>query len=238
MLPLKSSLLTTCSFTTMDSRQMKILIVDDHRLFCEGLRHILANLGDNIDILEADRCESAISLVKDHPDLSLVMLDITMPGMDGCAGLNWLSQHYPALPVVMLTASESGRDMRRSFDSGASGYIPKSSSADVMLGALKLVLAGGIYVPPSLAGIHASQSLQGACPAANDETNARSDGLTERQKEVLSYLQKGLSNREIAGRMALSEATVKVHLSAIFRTLGVHSRTEAVVRAGRLMGNN
>jgi len=217
---------------------MKILVVDDHQLFREGLRHILAKLGNSIDIIEADRCESAFALVRDHPNLSLVMLDITLPDMDGCAALDCLSRHYPALPVIMLTASESGRDMRRAFDGGASGYIPKSSSADVMLGALKLVLAGGIYVPPSLAGIHAAQSLHGACTAGDNETPPRPEGLTERQMEVLGHLRKGLSNREIASRMALSEATVKVHMSAIFRALGVHSRTQAVVRAQLLTDNN
>lgn len=214
---------------------MKILLVDDHRLFCEGLRHLLAQLDGHVEVLEAERCDSAISLAESRSDLSLVMLDIAMPDMDGCDAMRIFSARCPTLPVVMLTASDSARDMRRAFDAGASGYIPKSSSASVMLGALRLVLAGGIYVPPSLAGIPATQPVLPDSVDANDGNHGVPDKLTARQKEVLQLLQEGMSNKQIAVRMALSEATVKVHMSAILRALGVHSRTEAALKARALL---
>lgn len=214
---------------------MKILIVDDHRLFCEGMRHILAQLDDSIEVLEAERCDTAMSLVESNHDLSLMMLDISMPDMDGCDALKAFSSRYPAMPVVMLTASEDASDMRRAFDAGASGYIPKSSSADVMLGALKLVLAGGIYVPPSLAGINNMQPTHGSEPSANHGANGKLEKLTGRQKEVLSYLKEGMSNKQIATRLSISEATIKVHMSAILKALGVHSRTEAALQAQTLL---
>ena len=217
---------------------MHILIVDDHSLFREGLRHILSQLDDNLEILEAERCDVALSLAESHPDLSLVMLDIAMPDMDGCESLKLFSTRYPALPVVMLTASDSVRDMRRAFDYGASGYIPKSSSANVMLGALRVILAGGIYVPPSLAGISNSTSTHAGAPANSTSIPGRAGTLTRRQKEVLGYLQEGLSNKQIAAQMALSEATIKVHMSAILKALGAQSRTEAALMAHSLLDNN
>ena len=211
----------------------KMLIADDHRLFREGLRHILVQLGDNPEILEADRCDEALSVAAAHPDLSLVMLDIAMPDMNGCEALQLFSKRHPSIPVVMLTASENAHDMRRAFDAGASGFIPKSSGADIMLGALQLVLAGGIYVPPSLAGIGKPSGNTGVKAG-----NGNSSSLTERQLEVVRHLQNGLSNKQIATRLGLTEATVKVHMSAIFRALDVHSRTEAAIKAQALINQD
>ena len=217
------------------AQRMKILLVDDHRLFCEGICHLLAQLDDDIEVLKADRCDTAISLAESRPDLSLVMLDIAMPDMDGCDAMRIFSARCPTLPVVMLTASDSARDMRRAFDAGASGYIPKSSSASVMLSALRLVLTGGIYVPPSLVGISDIQPVLPDSAGTNDRNRFAPDKLTARQKEVLQLLQEGMSNKQIAARMALSEATVKVHMSAILKALGVHSRTEAALKARALL---
>ncbi|MGD2138042.1 MAG: response regulator transcription factor [Gammaproteobacteria bacterium] len=214
---------------------MKILIVDDHRLFCDGLRHILVGLDDGPEILEAPRAADALDIIDTRPDLSLVLLDIGMPDMDGYTVLATISVQHPSLPVVMLTASENARDMRRAFDAGASGYIPKSSSAEVMIHALRLVLSGGVYVPPLLAGIHGREVCNADGGTAEKNGSAPLDGLTVRQMQVLQHLQGGLSNKEIAARLGVSEATVKVHMSAILRALGVHSRTEAALQAKHIL---
>lgn len=208
---------------------MKILVIDDHRMFCDGLKLILAQLGEQPVVLEADHCKAALELADNHPDLDLVMLDISMPDMDGCDALKIFSERFPILPVVMLTASDSMRDMRRCFDAGASGYIPKSSSADIMLGAIRLVMAGSIYVPPSMAINH--RTLVAKETPVVDEILSK---LTERQLEVLKHLQDGISNKQIAARMGLTEATVKVHMSAILKTLGLHTRLEAALLAQKL----
>jgi len=208
---------------------LKILVIDDHRMFCDGVKLILAQLDEQPEVLEADHCRAALELAGNHPDLDLVMLDISMPDMDGCNALKTFSERFPSLPVVMLTASESMHDMRRCFDAGASGYIPKSSSADVMLGAIRLVMAGSIYVPPSMA-INRRLHIEKVAPAGNEKF----DKLTERQLEVLRHLEDGISNKQIAARMGLTEATVKVHMSAILKTLGLHTRLEAALLAQKL----
>jgi len=209
---------------------LKILVIDDHRMFCDGLKLILAQLEERPEVLEADHCKMALELADSHPDLDLVMLDINMPDMDGCDALKTLAERFPSLPVVMLTASESMHDMRRSFDAGASGYIPKSSSADIMLGAIRLVMAGSLYVPPSMAINHKTSRTARQAPV----DNAALQELTGRQAEVLTHLQDGISNKQIADRMGVSEATVKVHMSAILKTLGLHSRLEAALIAQKL----
>lgn len=214
---------------------MKILVVDDHRLFCDGLRHILDALGVGPEILEAARANEALDVIDTRPDLSLVLLDIALPDMDGYKVLGTITARHPTLPVVMLTASENARDMRRAFDAGASGYIPKSSSAEVMIHALRLVLSGGVYVPPTLAGIYGQEGDAASRLTAAGNSGAPVNGLTARQRDVLQHLQNGLSNKEIAARLGLSEATVKVHMSAILKALGVHSRTEAALQAKRIL---
>jgi len=215
---------------------MNILIVDDHALFREGLRHVLGGLDECSGVLEAARCDEAFAMVADNPAIGLVLLDIDLPDMDGCTALHRLSLDFPDLPVVLLTASESVQDMRRGFDAGASGYIHKSASAGMMLGALQLVLAGGIYIPPSLVGLERQDPQPGRRATHHP---ARGDvSLTSRQRDVLRLLRDGLSNKQIAARMGLAEATVKAHISAILKTLGVHTRTEAALRAQALSGQD
>lgn len=209
---------------------MKILIVDDHKIFCDGLRLILARLEPAPEVLEAGSGRSALALAKANSDLDLLMLDIKLPDEDGVAVLLHLTTKYPSLPVIMLTATENRNLVRRCFDAGASGYIPKTSSAEIMLNAIRLVISGGIYLPPSMI-------LSGATNGkmVNDSSNSESHPeLTERQKQVLEQLTYGISNKQIAERLGVSEATVKVHISAILKTLGLRSRVEAALLAQRL----
>ncbi|HEY9198590.1 MAG TPA: response regulator transcription factor [Gammaproteobacteria bacterium] len=200
---------------------MKVLIADDHGLFREGLRHVLAGLGEPIEVLEAADCDAALSLAAQSADLDLVLLDLNMPGMDGFAALEHFSERYPALPVVILSAATRRSEMQRALDLGAMGFIPKDSTGSVMIQALRLVLAGGIYVPPALA-----QTATGG-----QETTGR---FTERQRQVLTLLVQGLTNKEIARSLELAEATVKMHVTAIMKILDVSNRTQAVLAAERL----
>lgn len=204
---------------------MKILIVDDHALFRAGLGYVLSELEEDINILEASNYDSAFKHVSENSDLELVLLDLNMPGKDGFTALDAFSKDYPALPVVILSASIQRTYIQRALDAGALGYIPKDTSSSVMLNALRLILAGGVYLPPT------------AILQNNDELPTRGcigDNLTPRQLEVLSLLVQGNSNKLIATRLELAEATVKMHVTAIFKGLGVSNRTQAAMAAEKL----
>jgi DNA-binding NarL/FixJ family response regulator len=209
---------------------VKILIADDHTLFRDGLRYVLAQLDEGVEILEAKDCTEALALVSSRPDLELVLLDLAMPGMDGLAGLRVLRARRPSVPVVILSASEEPADVRHALDAGAMGFIPKASGSAVMLGALRLVLSGGVYLPPAY--LERSQSGRTPITASSADTL----GLTPRQHDVLRLLGRGQSNKEIARVLGLAEGTVKLHISAILRALDVPNRTSAVIAAARLLG--
>lgn len=199
---------------------MKILLIDDHALFREGLSHVLTALDSEVDILQAPDFEQALQYLKFNPDLDLVLLDLHMPGKDGFSALEICTKQFPTMPVVIISASTQRQDIQRALDSGAMGYIPKESTSTVMLNALRLILEGGIYVPANM--IHTE-------PDASDVGNKHHHGLTPRQLEVLALLVQGCSNKEIALNMELAEATVKMHVTAIFKALGVNNRTQAAM---------
>ena len=209
---------------------MKILIADDHALFRDGLRYLLGQLGEPVEVLEARDGAEALELAGAHPDLELVLLDLGMPGIDGLAGLRLLRARCPAVPVVILSGSEEPADVRQALDAGALGFIPKSSTSQVMLSALRLVLSGGMYLPPS----YAERPHGMRVPLAASSVDSL--GLTPRQLDVLRLLGQGHSNKGIARVLRLAEGTVKLHISAILRALGVDNRTSAVVAAARLLG--
>ena len=209
---------------------MKILVADDHALFRDGLRYLLGQLGEPVEMLEAKDGAGALELVGAHPDLELVLLDLGMPGIDGLAGLRLVRARNPAVPVVILSGSEEPADMRQALAAGALGFIPKSSTSQVMLNALRLVLSGGMYLPPSY--LERAQSLRVPLTASSVD----SLGLTPRQLDVLRLLAQGHSNKEIARVLQLAEGTVKLHISAILRALRVDNRTRAVVAAAHVLG--
>jgi DNA-binding NarL/FixJ family response regulator len=205
---------------------LKILLADDHALFREGMRHVLRQLADDVEIVEASDCAQALEAVDSNGDIALVLLDLSMPGADGFAALETLTREHLALPIVVLSGSESRTDMQRALDTGAMGFIPKSASGAVMLSALRLVLAGGIYVPPEL--------VQSAPSAASMPVPPPSPALTPRQLDVLAGVVEGKRNKVIGAELGLSEATVKAHISAVFKALGVNNRTQAVRAAERM----
>jgi DNA-binding NarL/FixJ family response regulator len=196
---------------------MKILIADDHVLFREGLRQMLLQLSDEVTIIEAADHEGVLLLAAQHADADLALLDLNMPGKEPLAALAAILAQSPTIPIVVLSASEDLDDVRRVLEAGAMGFIPKRETAKVILSALHLVLSGGIYIPPML------MQKAPALGARRGEV-----GFTPRQREVLQRLVLGKSNKEIGREMSLSDATVKVHLAAIFRSLNVSSRAEAV----------
>ena len=197
---------------------MKILVADDHDLFREGLRHILLQLADHVELLEAYDWQSALAQVAQNPDLALI--DLNMPGMESFAGLEAFLVLAETVPVVVVSGSENLIHMKRSLDAGVMGYISKSEHSPVVLSALRLVLSGGIYVPPKLVQphVHGQPNHSGSLPF----------GLTPRQYDVLKMLLQGKSNKEIAQEFNLYTVTVKTHIGAIFKILQATNRAEAI----------
>jgi DNA-binding NarL/FixJ family response regulator len=206
---------------------MKILLVDDHALFREGLVHVLQRLAEKVEVLQAADTASALRLAEQHADLALALLDLRLADGSGLDILSELHALQPRTPIVMLSGSELRKDIRLSLSRGARGYITKSSTAQVMLTALQLVLSGGVYIPPAM--------LDGA-DLADDAHHAVRDGdggMTPRQLDVLSLLAEGQSNKEIARSLDMADGTVRTHVNAIFRVLNVVNRTQAVNEARR-----
>jgi DNA-binding NarL/FixJ family response regulator len=213
---------------------MKILVVDDHALIREALRSALREVKPDARILEAATCDQAMQVVTAHPDLDLVLLDLTLPDRDGSSVLSELRERYPALAVVVLSANQDRDTVVTALDLGAQGFIPKSASREVMLGALQLVFAGGIYVPPEI--LARDQPLRAASGAPPPDHRPRVSpaelGLTGRQLDVLALMMQGKSNKAICRILDLAEPTVKNHVTAILRALKVTNRTEAVIAVG------
>ncbi len=208
---------------------MKILVADDHELIREALRHVLKELAGDVTVLEARDGASACRLVNENPELDLLLLDLNLPGTSGFATLAELRRDHAALPVVILSGQEDAATMRTVLDRGAMGFIPKSANNAVMLSALHLVLSGGRYIPPELLN-----AAPGAVASAPPPKTPADLGLTERQLDVLALMAQGKSNKQICRDLGLAEATVKIHVTAILRTLKVASRAQAIVAVNRL----
>lgn len=213
---------------------MRILVADDHALFREGLRYILKDLSDDVEVIEAETRAEASRILEDGQTVDVVLMDLNMPGMDGLGSLKEFVECFPDKQVVVLSASEERSDVRRALGFGAKGYIPKSSSREVMVSALRLVLSGGTYLPPFLLQDGPESAASGASAATNGDAGAGNAGLTPRQQEVLNCLALGKSNKEIARQLGLAEGTVKIHIAGILKALKVNNRTQAVIAAGKL----
>ena len=206
-----------------------ILIADDHSLVRDGLRNLLSELSNDLNIVECVNCQQTIDAVEARQDLDLILFDLRMPDLDGFKVLERLANNMNAVPVVVVSASEDIGSMQRALDIGAMGYIPKSESNEVMLSAIRLVLSGGVYMPSKITHFRPTDSQQ----AVQQKSSAFSS-LTSRQYEVLCLIMEGRSNRDIADVLELSEVTVKTHVSAVLKNLGVNSRTQAVLQANKL----
>jgi DNA-binding NarL/FixJ family response regulator len=205
---------------------MKLLIVDDHAILREGLAAMLRQTGPDTEVLQASDGAEGLRLAAAELDLDAVFLDLEMPGGGGMSAIPEFGRRRPEVPVIVLSSSEDPRDVRRALALGALGYVPKSSPPKTLLSALQLVLSGNIYVPPLMLEPGAAAPRASGAGAANGCA-----ALTERQLEVLRQIGRGLSNKEIARELGLSEKTVKAHVTAIFKTLNVVNRTQAASAA-------
>ena len=203
---------------------MKILIADDHALFRDGLSLHLEKMAPKAVILQAANFSQAVKIAQSTSDLTLIIIDLDMPDMDWTEGLQTLKDVAPQVGVVIVSASEDPKNVKKALLMGVSGYIPKQSDTKVLTSALRLVLDGGTYLPPSLVE-HATKNI------SHDASVKLNKILTPRQAEVLSYVAEGMSNKQIAYKMSVSEATVKLHINALLRAVGATNRTQAVILA-------
>jgi len=208
---------------------MKFLLVDDHVLIRDALRSVLVELQPDAVVLEAGTCGEAMALIRQHADLTLMLLDLKLPDRDGFDVMAELRDNHPALSVVMLSAFNDRDNVIKALDGGALGFIPKAGSRDVLVSALRLILAGGVYIPPDILNRTPAAAAEPDQPAAPAEL-----GLTERQVDVLALMMQGKSNKLICRALDLAEPTVKNHVSAILKVLDVSNRTEAVLAVAAL----
>lgn len=213
---------------------MKILVVDDHPLIREAVQAVVARLEPGATVLSAEDVEKGFALAAEAPDLELVLLDLNLPGLAGIPALKaWRSRH-PDVPVVVLSGAWDRPTVLAAIGAGAAGFIPKSSTNEVMLGALRLVLAGGKYLPPEALTPAESPGATPARAPRAERLSVESLGLTDRQLQVLKLIAEGKPNKLICRELDLAERTVKAHISAVFRALGVTTRTQAALAAAKL----
>jgi DNA-binding NarL/FixJ family response regulator len=239
---------------------MKVLLVDDHPLILAALQAVIKGLGDDVTVLGVSTERDARAALKRDPDHDLVLLDLHLGEGDGFALLAELRGLYPALPIVVVSASDRASDVIRAIDAGAMGFVPKRASNEALFDALRLVMSGGIYVPPMSLGMgpaplapasdgdtvpdvmrpHPIEDIDeltaapGAAPHELPPATLEAMGLSKRQADVLAYLLQGLPNKIIAREMHLSIDTVKDHVAAVLRSLGVSSRTQAVLAVSQM----
>lgn len=209
---------------------MRILLADDHALFREGMKHILSELDEIKEIVEADSYTQAIQVIDAGPAFDLALVDLAMPGLDNFSGLEAVCEKIGEAPVVVVSAMEGGSEIRQAMDCGASGYIPKTLDSNVVVSALKLVFSGGVYLPPNVLNGDDSDSR----PRGRGRSGGGKARLTPRQHDVLDLMAKGFSNKEIARKLDLAEGTVKLHVTALLKALEANNRTQAVIKAASL----
>ncbi len=216
---------------------MRILLVDDHDLFREGLKYLLPVLDDKVQYFEAGSLEAALAFADEDAPIDLVLLDYYLPGVNGLEALGKCRERFESATLVVLSGEEDARIIRSLVEHGAAGFIPKSSSREELISALKLVLAGGTYLPRIALGPLPVASRAGPGLGLGQGQESHSDipmRLSRRQFEVLMKAVQGKSNKVIAKELEISDHTVKAHLSVAFKTLGVQNRTEAVYAAAKL----
>ncbi len=215
---------------------LKVLVIDDHPLVQEGVSAALESLADDVKVMAARDAEQGLAMAAENPDLDLVLLDLALPGMSGFNLIGKLHERLPSLPVVVLSALEEPENVRHAINAGAMGFVPKSAATKVLIEVLQQVLEGNVTVPLALqsSGPPVSHGLPGGTGEAPTPTEPDVALLTLRQLEVLSRVCQGKTNKQIATELGLSEKTVKAHVTAIFKVLGVVNRTQAVLVARRV----
>ncbi len=204
---------------------MKVLVADDHEYFRSGLISDLSNIIQNSTFVEAANAAEVLNILEENSDVAMAILDLYMPGSNQYELIAKVCRDYPGLLVVVMSASEDSKDMRAVFNCGVSGYIPKTAGGEIVLHAVQLIVAGGNYFPKEML----AKSLDNQ-PGSESITGIQKKVslLTKRQKEVLELLLQGNANKKIAKNLELSESTVKIHVTAILRTLELESRTQVI----------
>lgn len=212
--------------------KIKVLMVDDHALFRDGMRYVLQQLAEEVEVIDSGNFLDGMKHAANNPDIDLALLDLNMPGSDGVKSILAFHHANPGIPLVVVSGSDQREDIEKVMEYGAMGFISKLSSSKIMLGALRMVLDGGIYLPAQLL----QQAMVGMDQGGGDKRSARGNKnwLTTRQLETLQLLSSGLTNKEISEKMNLAEGTVKIHTAAVYQALRVSSRLEAVSAARRL----
>jgi DNA-binding NarL/FixJ family response regulator len=213
---------------------LKVLVVDDHPLIREALRQVLRALNKDIDLLEAGSAPEALAAADRNEGIDFILLDLALPGADGFEVLRELRERHPSFPVVVLSASDHAEVVMRALDAGAMGFIPKTASNEVLLGALRLVLSGGVYLPAEVLRHTPAPALVSRPATTAAGIGYRDLGLTERQAQVLALVVQGKPNKIICRELNVAEGTVKIHVTAILKALGVTNRTQAVIAVGKL----
>ena len=209
---------------------MKILVIDDHVLIRQAMQGVLKKLRRDAVVLDAPNYMQATQIIANHPDISLILLDLTLPDSDGLSVLAELRERLPKVAIVVLSATQDAANVLKALELGALGYIPKSAKSDVIINALRLVISGGIYVPPEiLAREGLSQSVLRSSGGGRSQVLPDDIGLTDRQLDVLALMMQGKNNKTICRILNLAEPTVKNHVTAILKALKVTNRTEAVI---------
>lgn len=204
---------------------MDVLVADDHEFIRGGLVSELADIIPDASFLQAGNATDTLEMLSTNSDVALAILDLNMPGANGCDLVSTVCSNYPELLVIVLTASQDSKDMRSVVDCGASGYIPKTLGKDIVHHAVRIVLAGGSYFPAELL---IDKNDEQFTSLSSTELQQKLSELTNRQREVLELLLQGNGNKQIASRLHLSENTVKIHVTAILRTLGLNSRAQVI----------
>ena len=212
---------------------MKILIVDDHSLVREGLQAILSRSDLDAQFVEAWDGATVQAQLEQHPDIALMLLDIQLPGSSGLQLLPRIVEKRPQLPVIMLSSDCDPQTVTLALNSGASGFLPKTSLNQVLVSAIRLVIAGGIYIPPEALQKPVRKPAAGSA-SVTPAVTYESLGFTARQIDVFRLLLQGMSNKQICRQMDLAEGTVKIHVRGILRSLTVNSRAEAIAKAAQL----
>ena len=205
----------------------RIVIVDDHPLFRGALNQALSASLEAAEIVEAASLDELTTKLSSGLEVDLILLDLSMPGVQGISGLVFLRGQYPEIPVVIVSANDDPTTIRRCMDCGASGFVPKSQPVDRIRQAVRSVLDGNVWTPPDIA----------LATIGDDDTSdllVRLSSLTPQQVRVLMMLGEGLLNKQIAYKLGVSEATIKAHVSAILQKLGVDSRTQAVIAVNKI----
>ena len=190
---------------------------------------VCSGMGADVRVFNAASYEEALPLLNENPDMDLILLDLGLPGLSDVNALKAIRGAFPSVPVVVVSGNDDGGKVQQILSMGAQGYIPKSTHADLLIRALKLVLSGGVYIPPEILAQRATEGECAVCNGSHAEKNTdKANTLTTRQLEVLERLACGHSNKEIAQQLEMAEPTVRVHVAAIFKALNVTNRTQAV----------